>query len=79
MTRTDELTTKLLDGTLTDAEWAELEALLAADPAAEDDHLALLELEGQNFVGPFDHAVSCSYRREARLLCPSSKILRRPL
>jgi ferric-dicitrate binding protein FerR (iron transport regulator) len=46
MTRTDELTAKLLDGILTDAEWAELESLLAADPAAGDDHLALLELEG---------------------------------
>jgi FecR protein/Anaphase-promoting complex subunit 4 WD40 domain/WD domain, G-beta repeat len=46
MTRTDELSAKLLDGTLTDVEWAELEALLALDPAAEDDHLALLELEG---------------------------------
>src|SRR5262245_10235814 len=47
MTRIDELTAKLLDGILTDAEWAELESLLAADPAAEDDHLALLELEGE--------------------------------
>ncbi|MBA4067883.1 MAG: hypothetical protein C0501_30120 [Isosphaera sp.] len=44
-TRTDDLTDRLLDGTLTDAEWAELDALLAADPAAAADHLALLELE----------------------------------
>jgi WD40 repeat protein len=45
MTRTDELTAKLLDGILTEAEWADLEALLGADPLAADDHLALLELE----------------------------------
>ncbi len=45
MTRIDELTTRLLDGTLTDTEWSELELLLAADPAAADEYLALLELE----------------------------------
>lgn len=45
MTRTDELTARLLDGTLADAEWAELEALLAADPAAEATFFALLDLE----------------------------------
>src|SRR5262245_50596791 len=45
MNRCDELTAKLLDGTLTEPEWAELELLLAADPAAADGHLALLELE----------------------------------
>jgi FecR protein/WD domain, G-beta repeat len=45
MTRTDELTARLLDGTLSDAEWAELESLLAADPAAVNAHLALTELE----------------------------------
>ena len=45
MTRTAELTAKLLDDTLSEAECAELEALVAADPAAEAEHLALLELE----------------------------------
>lgn len=45
MTRALELTTKLLDGALTDAEAAELDALLAADPGAEAEHVALLELE----------------------------------
>ncbi len=45
MSRCDELSARLLDGILTDAEWAELEALLAADPVAAADHLALLELE----------------------------------
>jgi len=45
MSRCDELSARLLDGGLTDAEWAELEALLAADPVAAADHLALLELE----------------------------------
>lgn len=45
MTRTDELTGKLLDGSLTDGEWAELDGLLSADPAAEAEHLALLDLE----------------------------------
>jgi ferric-dicitrate binding protein FerR (iron transport regulator)/DNA-binding beta-propeller fold protein YncE len=47
MTRTAQLTTKLLDGTLTEAEWAELEALVASDPRAEAEHLALLELEAE--------------------------------
>jgi hypothetical protein len=47
MTRTAELTAKLLDGTLSDAEWAELDALVAADPAAEAEHLALLALEAE--------------------------------
>lgn len=46
MTQTDQLTGKLIDDTLTDAEWAELVALLASDPAAERAHLTLLELEG---------------------------------
>jgi hypothetical protein len=46
MTRTDELTALLLDGLLSEAEWRELEAILAADPAAEGDHAALLDLEG---------------------------------
>jgi ferric-dicitrate binding protein FerR (iron transport regulator) len=46
MTRSDELTDKLLDGALTDAEWAELESLLATDPFAHAGHMALLELEG---------------------------------
>ncbi len=46
MTRTGELTAKLLDGTLSDAEWAELDALIA-EPAAEAEHLALLELEAE--------------------------------
>ena len=45
MNRTDELTDRLIDGTLTDAEAAELEALLAADPDARARHLALLNLE----------------------------------
>ncbi len=45
MNRTDELTGKLLDGTLTEAEWGELEGLLDTDPAAAADHLAFLELE----------------------------------
>ncbi len=46
MTRADELTARLLDGTLTDAEWVELDHLLVTDPAAQTDHVALLELEG---------------------------------
>ena len=46
MTRIDELTAKLLDGTLHDAEWAELELLLTTDAAAEVAHISLLELEG---------------------------------
>ena len=37
MTRTAQLTAKLLDGTLTDAECAELEALVSSDPAARTD------------------------------------------
>ena len=47
MTRTAELTAKLLDGSLSDAEWAELDALVSADSLAENEHLALLELEAE--------------------------------
>lgn len=46
MNRVDLLTAKLLDETLTDEEWAELEGLLAADARAEESHYSLLELEG---------------------------------
>jgi anti-sigma factor RsiW len=45
MNRTDELTDRLLDGTLTDAEAVELESLLATDPAAQARHLAAVRLE----------------------------------
>ena len=45
MNRTDELTDRLIDGTLTDAEAVELEGLLAADPAAQARHLAAVRLE----------------------------------
>lgn len=45
MNRTDELTDRLIDGALTDAEAVELEALLAADPAAQARHLASVRLE----------------------------------
>jgi ferric-dicitrate binding protein FerR (iron transport regulator) len=47
MTRTSELTVKLLDGALSDAECAELEALVAADPTAEVEYFALLDLEAE--------------------------------
>jgi hypothetical protein len=47
MTRTAELTAQLLDGTLGGAKSAELAALVAADPAAAAEHLALLELEAE--------------------------------
>jgi WD40 repeat protein len=47
MTRTAELTAKLLDGTLSEAEGAELDALLAGDPGAEAEHLALVQLEAE--------------------------------
>ena len=45
MTRIDDLTGKLLDGTLSGAEGAELDGLLAADATTARDHLALLDLE----------------------------------
>ncbi len=45
MNRTDELTDRLFDGTLTDAEAVELDSLLAADPAAQARHLAAVRLE----------------------------------
>ncbi len=45
MNRTDELTDRLIDGTLTDAEAVELESLLAADPAVQARHLAAVRLE----------------------------------
>lgn len=57
MTRTAELTLKLLDGALGGAESAELDALLA-DPAAEAEHLALLNLEAElrGLLADFDLA-----------------------
>ncbi len=45
MNRTDELTDKLIDGTLADAEAIELHALLEADPNAQVRHRALVRLE----------------------------------
>ena len=45
MNPTDELSDRLIDATLTDAEAVELEALLAADPGAQARHLALVRLE----------------------------------
>lgn len=45
MNRADELTDRLIDGTFTDAEAVELEALLAADPSAQRRHLAAVRLE----------------------------------
>ncbi len=45
MTRTDELTNKLIDGTLSAEDWAELDMVLALDASAEADHLQLVELE----------------------------------
>ncbi|HEY1192191.1 MAG TPA: WD40 repeat domain-containing protein [Gemmata sp.] len=47
MTRVAELTLKLLDETLNESEGAELDALTAADPPAEVEHLQLLELEAE--------------------------------
>jgi hypothetical protein len=47
MTRIEELTIGILDGTgASEVEWLELEKLLASDPAALGEHLPLLELEG---------------------------------
>lgn len=45
MTRHTELTAKFLDGTLSVTESVELDSLLATEPGAADDHVALLELE----------------------------------
>lgn len=45
MNRTDELTDRLIDATLTDAEASELAALTATDPTALARHLSLLNLE----------------------------------
>jgi hypothetical protein len=45
MNRTDELTDRLIDGTLTDAEAVELHALLEADANAQARHRALVRLE----------------------------------
>jgi DNA-binding beta-propeller fold protein YncE len=47
MTRTAELTLKLLDSVLDEAESAELNALVETDPVAEAEHVALLELEAE--------------------------------
>ncbi len=45
MNRIDELTDRLIDGTLTDAEGTELESLISADPSAQDRYLSLLKVE----------------------------------
>ncbi len=45
MNRTDEITDRLLGGSVTDAEAVELHALLEADPDALARHLALVRLE----------------------------------
>lgn len=45
MNRTDELTDRLLDGALADAEAVELHDLLAASPEAQARHLTLVRLE----------------------------------
>lgn len=45
MNRIDELTDRLIDGTLTDAEAVELESFLAFDPSAQARHLAAVRLE----------------------------------
>jgi hypothetical protein len=45
MNRTDELTDRLIDGTLTDEEAVELESLVAADPTAQTRHLAAVRVE----------------------------------
>ncbi len=45
MNRTDELTDRLIDGTLTDADAVALHDLLAADPGAQARHLALVRVE----------------------------------
>lgn len=47
MNRIAELTTQLLDGTLTEAAGQELDALLASDPEAEAQFLMYLELEAE--------------------------------
>ncbi len=45
MNRIDDLTDRLIDGALGEADVAELAALLDADPAARARHLALLDVE----------------------------------
>lgn len=46
MTRSVELTDRLIECTLTAAEWMELESLLGCDPSELVNHFALLDLEG---------------------------------
>src|SRR5262245_24724443 len=45
MSRTAELTAKLLDGSLSEGEWDELDALITSDPVAQGEYLQLLEVE----------------------------------
>lgn len=78
MTRTAELTALLLDGSLGDAEWAELDALVIADPAAGAEHLALLELEAElrGLRTDFDLADATLARvREARAARTASAVM----
>jgi len=45
MNHIDELTDRLIDGTLSDTDGTELETLIASDPTARDHYLALLNVE----------------------------------
>ncbi len=47
MSRVEELTLRLVDGEITDAELAELERLVREDPAAAARHVSMVDLEGQ--------------------------------
>jgi len=69
MTRTEELTLKLLGGTLTDAQLNELEWQVASDAAAARQHIALLELDaalrGRLREPNAEHAVMAELRRKS--------------
>lgn len=67
MNRADELTNRLVDGSLTDAEAGELESLLAADSAALERHLGLLNLEAalRGLRSEFDIAETTIQRIQA--------------
>jgi anti-sigma factor RsiW len=67
MTRVAELTLKSLDSALSEAETAELSALVDQDPAAEAEHLELLALEGElrGLLTEFDFADATLARIQA--------------
>ena len=77
MNRIDDLTDRLLDGTLTDTEAVELETLLATDPASCARHLASVRLEYalRGLRTEFDIATTVVARIEADRVARTTSVV----